>query len=560
MISSFLEVVSLSALIPFIGVLTQPQKVYDYLLVKGFFEWFYFPNAHSLVLPLTIGFSLAALAAGGFRLLLSWVSIKLTNGIGTDLSIEVYRRTLYQPYKVHVERNSSEIISSITQKIAAATGMLLSLMNVITSSTLFLAILVTLVLIDPIVAIVAMGSFGSCYALIAWKTRRRLLINGHLIAIEQTNVVKALQEGLGAIREVLLDGTQAIYCEEYKKSFMQLQQASGENNYINQAPRFVMEALGMVLIALFAYSLSFREGGIQEALPVLAALALGAQRLLPLLQIMYGNLTVFLGSQASLVEVISLLNQPLPADVDSPVPSPLQLHTEVKFENVSFKYQSNGQWILNDINLIIPKGKRIGFVGSTGSGKSTALDILMSLLEPSTGKVTVDGIILDSKVQRAWQRTIAHVPQHIFLSDATMAENIAFGIIKEDIDMDRVRLAAKQAQIAEFIEASKEGYFSMVGERGVRLSGGQRQRIGIARALYKQAKVLIFDEATSALDHQTEKAVMESIENLNRDLTIIIIAHRISTLENCDLIVKLEKGHIQYQGTYEQFLMEQSEI
>lgn len=549
--SSFAEVVSLGAVVPFIGILTQPEKVFDYPVVAGVVQVLGIASAGDLVLPLTIAFAVAALAAGGLRLLLLWASIRLANATGADLSTEVYRRTLYQPYRVHVVRSSSEIISGITQKVSTVTGVLISLVTIVTSGALFAAILMTLIAIDPMVATVAVISFGACYGMIAWQTRHRLVRNSQCIAQEQTQVVKALQEGLGAIRDVLLDGTQTVYCGVYRKAIQQLQRAAGENSYINIAPRYAMEALGMVLIAALAYALSRQPDGIGAALPVLAALALGAQRLLPLLQQLYGNWTVVPGSQAALINVLDLLDQPLPEDAHQPAPAPLAFQDAIGFDNVRFRYGSSGPWVLDGINLVIRKGSRIGFVGRTGSGKSTALDLLMSLLDPTQGKILVDGQPIGGELRRAWQRTISHVPQSIYLADTTLAENIAFGVPPEQIDLDRVRQAAHQAQIAEFIESRPEGYNAFVGERGIRLSGGQRQRIGIARALYKQATVLVFDEATSSLDSATEQAVMEAIENLNRDLTILIIAHRLTTVRRCDTIVQLERGRVVAQGTYE---------
>ncbi|HXH73894.1 MAG TPA: ABC transporter ATP-binding protein [Bacteriovoracaceae bacterium] len=551
--SSFAEVISLGAVVPFIGILTQPERVHAYLSDSGLSRFITLPSPSNLVLPLTVGFALAAILAGALRLLLSWFAIRLANGVGTDLSIEVYRRTLYQPYSVHVSRSTSEIISGITQKVAAASGLLLSLVNVITSTMLFLAILGTLLIIDPIVASVAIVSFGASYTLIAWKTRARLMRNGRHISKQQTGVIKALQEGLGSIRDILIDGTQNVYCSIYKDATVQLQRSSGENNFINQAPRFVMEALGMVLIALFAYVLSFKEGGIAQALPVLGSLALGAQRLLPLLQILYGNWTVLLGSKASLEVVLELLHQPMPASFNSNL-KPLQFNNFIKFDNIRFKYNANSPWVLDNINLTIKKGSRIGFVGSTGSGKSTTLDLVMALLVPTEGQIRIDDQVLTPENLRSWQQNIAHVPQNIFLTDGTIAENIAFGVPLEQIDLKRVKLAAENARLASFIDTRTEGYNLMVGERGVRLSGGQRQRIGIARALYKQASVLIFDEATSALDSQTESEVMSAIEQLNKDLTVLIIAHRVTTLQNCDSIVQLEHGKLIVQNSYNEFI------
>lgn len=550
-LSSLAEVASLSAVLPFIGILTQPEKVFTSPALAWAVQAMGITSGAELVLPLTIGFAVAALAAGALRLLLLWVSIRLSNATGADLSIEVYRRTLYQPYSVHVARSSSEIISGITQKVGTATSVLISVVTVITSAALFVAIMATLLAVDPTVAIIAALSFGSAYGVIAWLTRRRLVCNSRCIAQEQTQVVKALQEGLGAIRDILLDGTQKVYCNVYRKAILQLQRASGENTFINQAPRYAMEALGMALIAAFVLALSHRPGGVAEALPILGMLALGAQRLLPLMQQLYGNWSVVAGSKAALADVLALLDQPLPAEANQPEPKPLALNDSIRFDNVRFRYGHNVPWVLDGIDLVIPKGARVGFIGSTGSGKSTALDLLMGLLEPTRGQILVDEQPVSLALRRAWQRTVAHVPQSIFLADATIAENIALGIPPDQIDLGRVRKAAEQARIAEFIESRPEGYSAIAGERGVRLSGGQRQRIGIARALYKQASVLVFDEATSALDNETEQAVMQAIEGLSEDLTILIIAHRLTTLKNCTQIVELGDGGIKRTGSYQ---------
>ncbi|OHB70602.1 MAG: ABC transporter ATP-binding protein [Planctomycetes bacterium RBG_16_43_13] len=552
--SSCAEVVSLGAVLPFIGILTQPDKVFNFPLMAGVIQALGIASAEGLVLPLTIAFAVAALITGGLRLLLLWVSIRLANATGIDLSNEIYRRTLYQPYRVHIARNSSEIISGITQKVGTATSVLMSLLTVVSSAALFAAILLTLLAIDPMVTTVTMTVFGAAYGIVTWLTRYRLVRNSQCIAHEQTQVIKALQEGLGGIRDVLLDGAQAVYCGIYRKAVQRLQWAWGENTFISQGPRYAMETLGMVLVAALAYGLTHRPGGIGAALPVLGVLALGAQRLLPLMQLLYGHSTVISGSHASLTEVLDLLDQPLPEDARQLAPAPLKFEDTIRFDNVRFRYNSDSPWVLDGINLTIHKGARIGFVGSTGSGKSTALDLLMFLLEPTQGKILVDDQPISGELRRAWQRTIAHVPQSIFLADTTIAENIAFGVPPEQIDLDRVRQAADQAQIAEFIESLPEAYSAFVGERGIRLSGGQRQRIGIARSLYKQATVIIFDEATSALDSVTEKAVMRAIENLNRDLTILIIAHRLTTLQHCDTIVQLGHGQMVAQGSYEYFM------
>jgi len=554
LLSALAECVSLGAILPFLGVLTAPERVLSYPRIAYFAHAWGITSADQLVLPFAVTFALAAVFAGSFRILMLWISTRLAYATGADFSSEVYRRTLYQPYQVHVSSNSSDVISGITGKVADTVMVLNLLLTLLSSCVLLVFIAITLVVIDPTVALVAIVGFGSCYGLITALARRRLHRDSQRIAYEHTQMVKALQEGLGGIRDVLLDGTQPVYCDIYRKADHALRLAQGDIIFVGTSPRFAMEAIGMVLISVLAYGISRQAGGVATALPVLGALALGAQRLLPVLQQGYSAWANIAGSQMSLLKTLELLDQPMPTDAFLQVREALSFRDSVRFRGVHFRYTRDGPWVLDDLNLTIRKGARVGFVGRTGSGKSTALDLLMGLLTPTDGEVLVDGERIAGDRIRAWQKAIAHVPQSIFLADTSLAENIAFGVPRVDIDLDRVRQAARQAQIAEFIERRPEGYNAKVGERGVRLSGGQRQRIGIARTLYKQASVLVFDEATSALDNATEQSVMDAIDGLDRDLTILLIAHRLSTVRRCDSIVELGLGRVVAQGTYEQLL------
>jgi ATP-binding cassette subfamily B protein len=553
--SAFAEVVSLSAVLPFLGVLLAPDRVFSHPIVADMIMAWGITSADQLVLPLTIAFASAALAAGAIRIFLVWAMTRIVFGTGADLSIEAYRRTLYQPYRVHLALNSSEVVSGITNKVnGVVTLVLLPFLTLVSSAVLLVAIMLALLAIDPMVASVAAVGFGASYGLITLISRRALDRNSQRIAYEQTQVVKALQEGLGGIRDVLLDGTQPAYCNIYREADLPLRRAQGDNAFIGGSPRPAMEALGMVLIAALAYSFAGQDGGVAAALPVLGALALGAQRLLPALQQIFAAWASIAGNRASLADTILLLDQPLPAELLQPLRAPMLCEKEIRFRDVRFRYTNDSPWVLDGLNLVIPKGARVGFVGSTGSGKSTTLDLLMGLLTATEGELMVDDQPIIGNRVRAWQQTIAHVPQHIYLADTTLAENIAFGVPPNSIDLARVQQAARQAQIADFIESSPDGYQAYVGERGVRLSGGQRQRIGIARAFYKQAGILVFDEATSALDNATEQSVMEAIEGLSADLTILIVAHRLTTVERCDVTVELENGRVVAQGTYEQLL------
>lgn len=554
-LASFAEILSIGAVLPFLGALTDPDRVFGYPVVRQLGHAVGVTSADQLLLPATICFCVAAIVAGSIRLLLLWASTRVSFATGADLSDSIYRRTLYQPYHVHIGRNSSSVISGITNKVAVSVNVLSQTLALVSSLILLVSIALALIAIDPVVALIASLAFGSSYGAISLASRRQLRRNSEHIANAQTQVVKALQEGLGGIRDVLIDGTQSVYCDVYSKASQQLRRAMGNNVFIGGGPRFFMESLGMVLIAVLAYGISRQQGGGAAGIPVLGALALGAQRLLPALQQIFNAWAIIAGSQASLEDTIELLDQPLPTEQTDTVPDRLIFEKEICFSGVRFKYTVDGPWVLNGLDLKIPKGGRIGIVGSTGSGKSTALDLLMGLLTATEGALLVDGQRLDSMPStRAWQKIIAHVPQFIFLADATLAENIALGVPPAQIDLEKVRRVSRQAQVADFIEGRPEGYDAFVGERGVRLSGGQRQRIGIARALYKDADVLIFDEATSALDNATEQSVMDAIEGLDRRLTIIMIAHRLSTVRRCDVVFELENGRVNAQGTFDYLL------
>lgn len=555
LVSAFAEVMTLGAVLPFIAVLTAPERVLSYPLVSQFAEFLGIQAAGQLHLPLTIGFFVLVLIATAIRILLLWATTRWTLTAGAEVSHLVYKKTLYQPYLVHVERNSSEVISGIATKVNNVVfGVMMSLLTLASSMLLLIAITLSLFVINPQIAAIAGLVFGAGYLATTWATRRRLAQNSKKIAHAQTQLVKTLQDGLGGIRDVLLDGTQTVYCDIYRQTDLPLRVAQCDNTFIAQAPRYVMEALGMLLIAGLAYSLSVQPGGIGVAIPMLGALALGAQRLLPYLQQAYGAWISIAGNEGALKDVVDLLDQHVSDEMLQPVTAPLPFEKFIQFKSIKFRYPNTDRWVLNDVSFEIPKGSRIGLVGSTGSGKSTTIDLLMGLLSSTEGQICIDGQPLDAKSVRAWQRTLAHVPQSIYLADASLAENIAFGVPPSLIDLEQVKMAAHQSQIGSFIENSEHGYNALIGERGIRLSGGQRQRIGIARALYKQASVLVFDEATSALDNATEQSVMQTIDSLGRELTIIIIAHRLTTVQGCDFIIQLDHGKISGCGSYQELL------
>lgn len=552
-ICSFAEVLSIGAVLPFLGALTSPEKIFTNDLAQPYIQLFKVQAAQDLLLPFTLIFITAAIFAGVARIALLWVQTRLSMAIGVDLSVQAYERTLYQPYSLHVSRSSSEILSGASKADSLAYSFIQQILIIISSIIILAAVTVILFSIQPFVALSTFIGFGFIYATLVFATRRRIAENSQIISVRQVRVTKAIQEGLGGIRDILIGGKQSSYSKLYKDSLIPLRSALAFNQVAGLSPRFGFEALGMVLVAALAYVLATSdvESGTTNAIPVLGALALGAQRVLPLLQQIYYAFTTIKGNQASTQDALHLLDQPMSKYFPTQTVTPMAFQFVITLNNLSFRYKPQGPWVLRHLNLQIAKGSRVGFVGVTGSGKSTLLDISMGLLTPSDGELSIDGRVINSHNVRAWQANISHVPQSVYLSDSTIAENIAFGVPSERIDLDRVRQAAQRAQIAHEIETWCDGYHTFVGERGVQLSGGQRQRIGLARALYMRASVIILDEATSALDNETEAAVMRALETLERDITILIIAHRLTTLNNCDQIVEISNGGVKLRGDYQ---------
>lgn len=556
------EMATLGAVVPFLALLADPSMADKYPLLNKVFGLLG-GSSDNMLLSAAILFGVIAVIAGLVRMLLMWVSLRITFGLGADIGGEVYRRTLHQPYRWHVSRNSSEILASIDKVNSIVYGIITPLTQGIVSVVLSVGILSVLLAVDAQTALIAGTGFSVLYGITTVVLRRQVLRNGKIISANLTHRVQAVQEGLGGIRDVLLDGTQPIYHRRFAMFDYAMRRAQAANGFIGASPRYIIEAAGMVLIVGLAYGLAGRYGGLSGAIPILGALAIGAQKLLPQMQLVYSSWASIIGTRNQLEDILELLESPIALEhtllVNSPARTP-KVNSEaeqkasgsplIALKNISFRYKTDSHEVLRNIDLEIPRGARVGFIGKTGSGKSTLIDIIMGLLEPTAGEIEVDGQPLIGKNRRVWQLRIAHVPQSIYLSDASIAENIAFGVPAANIDYARVKMVATKAQLTDFIDSMPCGYNTSVGERGVRLSGGQRQRIGLARALYKQADVLVLDEATSALDDTTEQSVMAAIKTLSQELTVLMIAHRVSTLRDCNMIVELSNSSVSRVGDY----------
>lgn len=550
-VMSFAELATIGAVIPFIAALIAPERVLGNPIAAPVLHALAITQPGQLLLPMSIAFGALGILASVVRLVQFYANIRFSLGLGTELSTSIYRRTLYQPYEVHTRRNSSELIDAISVKTTQLmNNVVLSLVLLCGSVITAVSVILGLVLVDAVTTLATFIGLAAIYAFILRQSRDRIRRSSVEISVQSTLLIKLLQEGLGGIRDVLIGQSQEAYSEAYRKADQELRRAQGYNQLIGLAPRYVIEGIAMCAVALLAYVLSKQPGGVNATLPVLAALALGAQRLLPVMQQIYNSITNIRGHHAPLVDCVLLLEQPIPAGSLASSVKRMEFHQSIVLKDLRFQYSRESGDVLSGVNLSIRRGQKIGIVGKTGSGKSTLIDIFMGLLSPSGGQMLVDGVPLGETNRRSWQLHLSHVPQSIFLIDASIAENIALAAVGEPIDFDRVKQCAAMANISETVERIPGGYHARVGERGAMLSGGQRQRIGIARALYKQADVIVLDEATSALDTRTEQDVMSSINGLGSELTFVIVAHRHSTLADCDLIVELDGGRIIRSGTY----------
>jgi len=547
--SGLAEMITLGSIVPFLAAIVDPKAALNFVYFQGLFSYFKI-NEENLVMFLSIVFCLAIVMSAIIRLGIAKMNLKWTYGLISDLAIEVYEKTLYQSYEVHSSRNSSEIISGITQKIPLLlSGVFLPLVISIQYSILIVSIIFALILVLPIYNILALGSFAILYAAFSIFLKKKLNLNSEIISIRHVGAIKILQESLLNIRGIILGDYYKFYLSKYAASRKATEVAAGSNAFMSQLPRFLIEAVAILLIvaiALSSYSLSSTAS---EILPSLGLLALGAQRLMPCLQGLYAAFASIEGSYQSAEDAIFLLDQSsnLKENLDEQN-NKLEIKRSIGFKNMSFRYSGAKELSLRNINLEIKKGEIIGLIGSTGSGKSTLVDTLMGLLKPSEGSLVLDGRELSFEQMPALQKIISHVPQQIFIADASIRENIALGLEADDVSEDRVIESAKKSQLIDFINSLKDGLDTIVGENGSKLSGGERQRIGIARAFYEGGSILVLDEATNALDMKTANNIVEIIKGLDDDLVVIIVAHNLATIKDCDRTLILESGSLVNQG------------
>lgn len=477
--------------------------------------------------------------------------------VGVQLADRLYSHYMKQDWQFHASGSSAQLTKQVsTESTRISTGIIQPLMQMNAKVVLALFIAISILIYNPIVAITGLFMFVTGYLLMYKLVRKALVLNGKRLSSVATNRFRLMNEGFGGIKDVLLLNRNKDFIDRFSNEGDVQAKAQGLNQTIAQVPRFFIELLafgamvGLVLILIKTY-----EGNLGTVLPILAVYALACFKLLPALQQIYSSITQIKANIAAFESVkqdlINSQEMIFTQNKSSTSTSIINLTKEIKLQKIYFAYPNKSTYSVNNISLSIPVNHVIGIVGSSGSGKSTLIDIILGLLTPQEGEIYVDNTLITEHNKRSWQDLLGFVPQSIFLSEGSIAENVAFGIPADEINYNQVMRALDLAHLTELVNELPEGIHTKVGERGVQLSGGQRQRIGIARALYNEADVLIFDEATSALDGITEKIIMDAIHEFTGKKTIIMIAHRLKTVQKCDTIYLMEKGRIIDQGTYE---------
>jgi ABC-type multidrug transport system fused ATPase/permease subunit len=558
LVMAFLDMLGVASILPFMAVLANPELVETNAVLNTAFQaasgilGIHTPEQFLFALGMLVFVLLVTSLA--FKALTTYAQTRFALMREYSIGKRLVEGYLHQPYSWFLNRHSADLGKTILSEVGNVIGNgMTPLMTLMAQSTVALALLILLLIVDPLLALSVGVVLGLAYAGIF------AVMSGWLKRLGQARIkanqerFTAVSEAFGAAKEVKVGGLEQAYIQRFAAPANSYAQSEASARVVAQVPRYALEAIafgGMLLVMLY---LMAKSGSFAAALPIIALYAFAGYRLMPALQQIYGAFTQLRFAGPALDALHQDLISLQAANAQHGPLSPLPLTQAITLNHVSYRYPNAPHPALKGIDLSIRAHSTVGFVGATGSGKTTTVDVILGLLESQEGHLSVDGQPITAANRRQWQRAIGYVPQHIYLADASVAANIAFGVSPQDIDQHAVERAAKIANLHEFvINDLPEGYATTVGERGVRLSGGQRQRIGIARALYHNPHVLILDEATSALDNLTEQAVMEAVNNLGHDITIILIAHRLSTVHQCDQIYLLERGEVKAQGTFEE--------
>jgi ABC-type multidrug transport system fused ATPase/permease subunit len=534
-------------IMPFIALISNPDLIHSNLYLHQVYDFLNLKSVNRFIFILGVAVLLLLLISNASAAFINWISLKFSFTQGHLIASRMLQGYLAQPYVFYLTRHSSVLVKNMTDEVMRMIGFILNPFFVLIKALFVtLAILLLLLIIDPMLALIICCILGVLYAVLSLAVRKRLTRLGDCAIDLRDHQIKCLNEALQGIKDIKLLGKEQYVLDEFIQTSAKATAYEAEKDAFGALPRYILEviAFGGILVIIL-YLLKIKQD-ITQVLPLISLYAFAGYRLMPLLQ----NIIHSLANIRFNMPVMKLLQQELDyleknkQQTATKTMLPINFNSKIQFNHVSFAYPDSDKNIINDLSLTIEKNTTVGFVGKTGSGKTTTIDLLLGLLTPTQGEILIDDVPLTANNTRAWQNNIGYVSQHIYLHDTSIAKNIALGVHDEQIDLDKIKYAAKLAHIDDFISNElPQGYQTTVGEKGVRLSGGQRQRIAIARALYHDPDILVFDEATSALDTVTEEAVMQALDSLNHKKTIILIAHRLSTLKNCDQIFTLGVAH-----------------
>jgi len=540
-LSSLAESISVAMLIPFVSFFVSPQNYIFNDLFENIFLFFNISNQKNILAVVSFSFIFIVLLSGFVKLKYVKLSNTLTDDTASYFRIRIFKFLINQNFSYYFKHGSNEILSSLSQKTGAFTVIIFSSINIINSTLITLGIVAVLILNEPFYTPLILVSIVLFFFIIFKLKSAMVLKKGKTVNLNQNFMIDIFQNTVGYLPEIIIYNLKNFFLNTLSKISTETAISTSTVRTISQTPKIYLESFIIILVVLIIYFADLSERSIESNISYLAILAFGTQKCLPLINQIYNLSIKYKGSIPTVNSFLDILNNGHISSTKDKTYETLKFEKEIKIDNLSFHYDHNLPNVLNNLNIDILKGQKVAIKGETGSGKSTFVNIISGLFTPTKGKILVDGIEINLENIKNWQKNIAIVPQTVFLNDATILENIGIGLNIESINLEKAKKSAKFAQINSYIESLPDNYNEKVGERGVRLSGGQRQRMGIARALYRDAKIIILDEPTNALDSETEKLVMESISKLNKDITIIMISHSNTSLKYFDKIVDLNK-------------------
>jgi ATP-binding cassette, subfamily B, bacterial PglK len=555
LIMAILDMIGVASIAPFMLVLTNPDIVETNIILKKMYQtskMFGVENNQEFLFTLGVFVFFLLVVSLAFKALTTYAQLRFILMREFSISRRLIEIYLQQPYSWFLNQHSTDLGKNILSEVTLVIGgSLASLLRLIAASAVSILLIVLLIIADPKLAIITGLSLGLSYGLI-FKFLHSYLARIGKERVENNELrFKAVSEAFSGVKEVKVGSLEQVYIKRFSVPGQIFARTQASSQAVNQLPRFALEAIAFGGIMLVILYLMRQTGSFANALPIVSLYVFAGYRLLPALQQIYASFTSLAFVNPALDKLYDDVKN-LKLSNSNEDQSVLLFNKSINLKNIFYNYPNTSRTALKNININIPAKNTVGFVGLTGSGKTTTIDIILGLLQPQKGTLEVDGQVITEKNVKAWQRSIGYVSQQIYLSDDTVASNIAFGTAKKDINLNVVEKVSKIANLHDFIvNELPQQYQTAIGERGVRLSGGQRQRIGIARALYHNPEVLILDEATNALDNQTEEAVMDAVNKLSNKITIILIAHRLNTVKNCDTIFRIDKGEIVQHGTFD---------